>query len=70
MPVAASALLALAVLAGCAKEEGGRRGGRVPIVVATVEQRAIPWELEATGTVEASQVPIAPGLGAGAGLET
>jgi len=55
MPVTASALLVLALLAGCAKEEGGRRGGRVPIVVATVEQRAIPWELEATGTVEASQ---------------
>ncbi len=55
LPVAAFVLLAMASLAGCGKEEGARRGGPIPIVVATVEQRSIPHEIEATGTVEASQ---------------
>jgi membrane fusion protein, multidrug efflux system len=55
VPAAATLVLALAILAGCGKEETARRGGRVPIVVASVEQRSIPYELEATGTVEASQ---------------
>jgi multidrug efflux system membrane fusion protein len=41
-------------LTGCAKP-AERRGGRVPITVATVERRPIPFEVEATGTVEASQ---------------
>jgi multidrug efflux system membrane fusion protein len=44
----------LLALPGCAKEEA-RRGGRVPILVATVESRRVPNEIEATGTVEASQ---------------
>ena len=52
---AALAAGVLVLLAGCAKEEGGRRGGRIPVVVASVESRTIPWELEATGTVEAAQ---------------
>ncbi len=47
------ALLALAV-AGCAKP-AERRGGRVPVAVAVAERRTIPYEVEATGTVEASQ---------------
>jgi multidrug efflux system membrane fusion protein len=55
LSLAATGLLALVLLAGCAKEEGGRRGGRVPILVAIVEQRPIPHEIEATGTVEAAQ---------------
>jgi multidrug efflux system membrane fusion protein len=46
------ALLAgFAVLAGCARS-GERRGGRVPVAVAAVESRTVPYELEATGTVE------------------
>lgn len=49
-----AALLGLGLSAGCAKETA-RRGGRVPILVTPVEQRAIPYELAATGTVEASQ---------------
>ena len=52
----AACLVVTALLAvGCAKEDTGRRGGRAPIVVASVERKAIPWELEATGTVEAAQ---------------
>ncbi len=47
------ALVALAV-AGCARP-AERRSGRVPIAVASVERRVIPFEVEATGTVEASQ---------------
>ena len=54
----ASRLLLLAAVAlsvvGCAKP-AERRGGRVPIAVATVERRTIPYEVEATGTVEASR---------------
>ena len=53
--LAAAALCALAVLAGCGRDEGARRGGRVPILVASVEQRSVPHEIEATGTVEAAQ---------------
>ena len=54
--LAVPAVLSVTVLSsGCAKEEAGRRGGRVPVVVASVERRAIPWELEATGTVESAQ---------------
>lgn len=56
MPAAKTLVCALVavVLAGCAKPVE-RRSGRVPIAVATVERRVIPFEVEATGTVEASQ---------------
>jgi multidrug efflux system membrane fusion protein len=46
------ACLGLAVLlAGCAGREA-RRATRAPVTVAAVERRAVPLELEATGTVE------------------
>lgn len=44
-------LTQLAVLSGCAPA-GPRGGGRVPVTVATVESRTVPYELDATGTVE------------------
>jgi len=49
-----AALLAaslLALLCGCAQTVE-RRGGRVPVTVAVAETRTVPYELEATGTVE------------------
>src|SRR5499427_9006902 len=39
------------VAAGCAQAPE-RRGGRVPVTVASVETRSVPFELDATGTVE------------------
>jgi membrane fusion protein, multidrug efflux system len=51
----ASALVVLAALilmnAGCGGN-AARRQARVPVVVAKVEQRSVPYEIEATGTVE------------------
>src|SRR5213593_4265552 len=47
----AIALLAALATAGCAGKSS-RRGARVPILVAHAEQRSIPYEIEATGTVE------------------
>src|SRR6267378_5179917 len=44
--------LALAGTAGCGSRTGGA-APRVPVSVARVERRALPYELEATGTVEA-----------------
>jgi membrane fusion protein, multidrug efflux system len=50
----ALALAALLLTAGCGA--GGPRGPqRVPIAVASVESRSIPYEIEATGTVEPLQ---------------
>jgi multidrug efflux system membrane fusion protein len=46
-----AALPLLVALAGCAPASD-RRGGRVPVTVATVEARTVPYELDATGTVE------------------
>src|SRR5512134_2723183 len=51
LALAAAALALLASLVGCARP-GERRGGRVPVTVATVETRTVPYELDATGTVE------------------
>src|SRR2546428_673471 len=44
--------LALAGAAGCGSRTGGS-APRVPVSVARAERRALPYELEATGTVEA-----------------
>jgi multidrug efflux system membrane fusion protein len=44
-------LATIATFAGCSRP-GERRGGRVPVTVATVESRTVPHELDATGTVE------------------
>src|SRR5438105_6372357 len=44
--------LALAGAAGCGSRTGGA-APRVPVSVARAERRALPYELEATGTVEA-----------------
>src|SRR5882762_9511361 len=44
--------LALAGVAGCGTRSGGSTP-RVPVSVARAERRALPYELEATGTVEA-----------------
>ena len=41
----------LALLCGCAQTVE-RRGGRVPVTVAVAETRTVPYELDATGTVE------------------
>jgi multidrug efflux system membrane fusion protein len=51
----AAALLILAVvLSGCSAAPN-RRAPRVPILVALAEQRSIPYEIEATGSVEPIQ---------------
>jgi len=49
-PAAAVALLALAC-----SDPGKHRVAEVPVTVARVEQRAIPYEIDATGTVEPLQ---------------
>jgi len=41
----------VAVLSGCGQAPE-RRGGRVPVSVSTAETRTVPYELDATGTVE------------------
>ena len=46
-----STMALAAGLAGCASAPD-RRGGRVPVTVATVETMSVPYELDATGTVE------------------
>jgi multidrug efflux system membrane fusion protein len=43
--------LLIVAASGCGRE-AARRGTRVPITVAAVEQRTVPYEIEATGTVE------------------
>ncbi len=45
------ALFTLMLLAGCGKGDA-RRTPRPPITVASVERRNVPYEIEATGTVE------------------
>ena len=50
-PFAVPLVTLLAVLSGCAKAPE-RRGGRVPVTVAVAETRSVPYELDATGTVE------------------
>jgi multidrug efflux system membrane fusion protein len=57
MPARARRALAVAIsflLAGCSAG-GGRGTPRVPIAVAQVESRSVPYEIEATGTVEPLQ---------------
>ena len=49
------ALALLALLLTSCGESRARRGGPVPVVVAQVEQRQVPYEIEATGTVEPAQ---------------
>lgn len=49
--IAVLAVSLVAVLAGCGQAPE-RRGGRVPVTVATAETRSVPYELDATGTVE------------------
>ena len=43
--------LLLVATCGCGRE-AARRGMRVPITVAAVEQRTVPYEIDATGSVE------------------
>src|SRR6185503_18963183 len=50
-PFAVVLVTLLAVLSGCAQAPE-RRGGRVPVTVAVAETRSVPYELDATGTVE------------------
>ncbi len=50
-PALALPVATLITILGCGGD-GSRRAGRVPVVVATVEQRSVPYEIEATGTVE------------------
>ncbi len=49
--VVRSLIALLAFVIGCGSREA-RRPSRVPVTVATVETRSVPWEWEATGTVE------------------
>jgi len=54
-PIVAVLLATLAaLLCGCEKA-AERRGGRVPVTVAVAESRSVPYELDATGTVEPIQ---------------
>ena len=48
---AALVLLLITALSGCGQAPE-RRGARVPVTVATAETRSVPYELDATGTVE------------------
>jgi len=50
-PFAIPLVVLLVVLSGCAQAPE-RRGGRVPVTVAVAETRSVPYELDATGTVE------------------
>ena len=50
-PSIAAVAALVVVLAGCAQAPE-RRGGRVPVTVAVAETRNVPYELDATGTVE------------------
>ena len=49
--VAVLVAFTLALLCGCA-QTAEKRGGRVPVTVAVAETRTVPYELDATGTVE------------------
>src|SRR5256885_17269503 len=51
MPIAA---LVVSTLVGCARKGAGG-AARVPVTVARAEQRAIPFEIPATGTAEPRQ---------------
>jgi multidrug efflux system membrane fusion protein len=50
-PIAILFVSLIAVLSSCAKAPE-RRGARVPVTVAVAETRSVPYELDATGTVE------------------
>ena len=49
-----AALALIAALVGCAKATA-RRSQRVPIAVAFAQQRTVPYEIQATGTVEPTE---------------
>src|SRR5689334_14511572 len=51
LSAAALVTFVLALSCGCEKT-ADRRGGRVPVTVAVAETRSVPYELDATGTVE------------------
>lgn len=51
-----AALVSIVLLAGCAQGPKRLRAQRVPVAVATAQQRSVPLTLDATGTVEAIQV--------------
>jgi multidrug efflux system membrane fusion protein len=50
-PIAILFVSLIVVLSSCAKAPE-RRGARVPVTVAVAETRSVPYELDATGTVE------------------
>src|SRR5436190_23777093 len=50
----ATAATALRLVVGCSHQRGGGPS-RVPVTVARAEQRAVPYEIIATGTVEPRQ---------------
>src|SRR4029078_11709613 len=55
---------ALSVLSACSKEDP-QKTPPVPVTVAAAERRAVPFELQATGTVEPIQtVAVQPQVGA------
>ena len=54
-PAVALALLLLVPLASGCSESRARRNTSIPVVVAAVERRNVPYEIEATGTVEPLQ---------------
>ncbi len=51
-----AAFVALVLLGGCASGPKRARSMRVPVAVATAQQRSVPLALQATGTVEPIQV--------------
>ncbi len=53
-PTRAWTVVAVLLVAGCSKNNPGP-APRVPVVIATVERRSVPFELPATGTVEPLQ---------------
>jgi membrane fusion protein, multidrug efflux system len=62
-PFALAALLALLALAGCGKKPE-RGSPPVPVVLGAVVARTVPYEIEATGTVEPMQtVAVLPQVG-------
>src|SRR2546425_2917112 len=53
-PTTAVAALSLVVATGCSRKGAGGPA-RIPVTVARAEQRAVPYEIIATGTVEPRQ---------------
>src|SRR5256712_13777511 len=60
----AAAVVALLLVLGCS-HKGAGGPARVPVTVARAEQRAVPYEIVATGTAEPRQTVAVPSQGTG-----